>query len=160
MTKNTTVVDEKTTENNCNTEKSFDVLSDLYKNVTMAQNSVKTILPYASDPCLTKSLHKQVENYDAYVEKIQALAQNLNYEPSPAPQALLSVAGMGIRFKMMTDKSVSHIAKIMLQGTLNGLIDLYRLQKTLDDVHPDISLLVKQTLRYEEACFEDMKGNL
>lgn len=148
------------TANNCNTQKSLEVLSALYKNVTMAQSSVKAILPYAEDACLTKSLHKQVEHYDEHVEKLQALAKNLGFEPTPASQALLSMTSIGIRMKMLTDKSESHIAKIMLQGTLNGLIDLYRLQKNLDDVHPDVSLLLKQTLRYEEACFEDMKGNL
>ncbi len=157
---NTTSQQSTTTENNCNTQKSLEVLSALYKNVTMAQSSVKTILPYAEDACLTKTLHKQVERYDEHVEKIHALAKNLGFEPTPAPQALLSMANMGIRMKMLTNKTESHIAKIMLQGTLNGLIDLYRLQKDIDDVHPDVSLLLKQTLRYEEACFEDMKGNL
>ena len=60
MAKNTTV----TTENNCDVDQSLQVLSDLYKNVTMAQNAVKTLLPYVEDTELTKQLHKQLEAYD------------------------------------------------------------------------------------------------
>mgnify|MGYP001777991787 CR=1 FL=1 len=36
-------------ENNCDVDKTLSVLSDLYKNVTMAQNAVKTLLPYVED---------------------------------------------------------------------------------------------------------------
>ena len=135
-------------------------MSDLYKNVTMAQNCVKTLLPYVENQDTTKALHKQVEQYDHYVEQLDALCENLNFDPTPAPKALISMANMGIRAKMLTDKSISHVAKIMLQGTLNGIIDLYRLIKENEDIHPEVHLLEKQILRYEEGCFEEMKGML
>ncbi len=149
-----------TTENNCDVNESLEVLSDLYKNVTMAQNTIKILLPYVEDNELTKQLHKQVETYDEYAEKIDTVAKNLNFEPSPAPQFTLTMAGVGIRIKMATDRSRTHIAKIMLQGTLNGIIDLYRLAKKLDEVHPEIALLLRQVLKYEETRFEWMKGQL
>ena len=148
----------QTTENNCDVEKTRETLSDLYKNVTMAQNCVKTLLPYVTEQDVTKALHKQVEQYDGYIEQIGTLAENLNFDPTPAPKALLAMAGMGIRAKMLTDKSTTHVAKIMLQGTLNGIIDLYRLMKENGDVHPDVALISKQLLRYEEARFENTKS--
>lgn len=149
-----------TTENNCDVNESLEVLSDLYKNVTMAQNTIKILLPYVEDNELTKQLHQQVEKYDEYTEKIDTVAKNLNFEPSPSPQFTLTMAGMGIRIKMATDRSRTHIAKIMLQGTLNGIIDLYRLAKKLYEVHPEIALLLRQVLKYEETRFEWMKGQL
>ncbi|MGN1040432.1 MAG: hypothetical protein ACI4QL_03285, partial [Candidatus Fimimonas sp.] len=115
-----------TDENNCSVEKTEQAISDLYKNVTMAQNCVKTLLPYVEEQEVTKSLHKQVEQYDVYVEQIEDVCKNLNFTPSPAPKALVLMANVGIRTKMLADKSTSHVAKIMLQGTLNGIIDLYR----------------------------------
>ena len=145
-------------ENNCNVEKTRQAMSDLYKNVTMAQNCVKTLLPYVEQQDVTKALHQQVEQYDGYVEKLDALCENLNFDPTPAPKAVISMANMGIRAKMLTDKSVTHIAKIMLQGTLNGIIDLYRLIGDNEDVHPEVALLQKQILRYEEGRFENLKA--
>ncbi|MCX4287825.1 MAG: hypothetical protein OSJ68_11180, partial [Clostridia bacterium] len=65
-----------------------------------------------------------------------------------------------IRAKMLSDKSVTHVAKIMLQGTLNGIIDLDRMTRANGEVHPDVALLEKQVLRYEEGCFESMKSLL
>ncbi len=166
MTKNTETKQEKnkapevTTENNCDVDKTRQDISDLYKNVTMAQNSIKTLLPYVDNQDVTKVLHKQVEQYDHYIEQIGTLAENLNFDPTPAPKMLISMANMGIRAKMLSDKSVTHVAKIMLQGTLNGIIDLYRMTRANGEVHPDVALLEKQVLRYEEGCFESMKSLL
>ena len=151
---------EKTTENNCDVEQTRKDLSDLYKNVTMAQNCVKTLLPYVERQETTKTLHKQVEQYDHYIEQIGTLAENLNFDPTPASKMFITMANMGIRAKMMADKSITHVAKIMLQGTLNGIIDLYRLIRASQNTHPDVALLSKQILRYEEGCFEAMKGLL
>ena len=162
MTTKTTVkpTAEAANENNCDVEKTRQELSDLYKNVTMAQNSIKSLLPYVDKQEVTKVLHKQVEQYDHYIEELDTIAENLNFEPTPAPKMLLTMANMGIRAKMMTDKSITHVAKIMLQGTLNGIIDLYRLIRENDAVHPDVTLLEKQILRYEEGCFESLKAYL
>lgn len=148
------------TENDCDVEKTRQDISDLYKNVTMAQNCIKTLLPYVERQETTKTLHKQVEQYDHYIEQIGTLAQTLNFDPTPAPKMFITMANMGIRAKMMTNKSITHVAKIMLQGTLNGIIDLYRLVRRNDSVHPDVALLEKQVLRYEEGCFESLKSML
>ena len=145
-------------ENNCDVEKTKQAMSDLYKNVTMAQNCVKTLLPYVEEQEVTKTLHKQVEQYDHYVEQLDTLSQNLNFDPTPAPKMAISMANMGIRAKMLSDKSVTHIAKIMLQGTLNGIIDLYRLIGENGDIHPEVALMEKQILRYEEGRFESLKA--
>lgn len=153
-------INEQTNENNCDIEQSRKDLSDLYKNVTMAQNCVKTLLPYVDKQEVTKTLHKQVEQYDHYVEQIGTLAANLNFDPTPAPKMFISMANMGIRAKMMGDHSVTHVAKVMLQGTLNGIIDLYRMTHNNDNTHPDVALLSKQILHYEEGCFESMKSLL
>ena len=161
--KTTTKETENTTaqpinENNCDVEKTKQAMSDLYKNVTMAQSCVKTLLPYVDEQDVTKTLHKQVEQYDHYVEQLDELCENLNFDPTPAPKMLLTMANMGIKAKMMTDKSVTHVAKIMLQGTLNGIIDLYRLIGENEDIHPEVALMEKQILRYEEGRFESLKA--
>ena len=160
MEKETEQINAQTNENNCDVDKTKQDLSDLYKNVTMAQNCVKTLLPYVEKQEITKTLHKQVEQYDHYIEQVGTLAENLNFDPTPAPKMLIAMANMGIRAKMMTDKSITHVAKIMLQGTLNGIIDLYRMIRENGAVHPDVALLEKQVLRYEEGCFEAMKSLL
>ena len=121
MTKNTETKQEKnkapevTTENNCDVDKTRQDISDLYKNVTMAQNSIKTLLPYVDNQDVTKVLHKQVEQYDHYIEQIGTLAENLNFDPHARSQNAYIYGEYGHTRKMLSDKSVTHVAKIMLQ---------------------------------------------
>lgn len=156
--KETVTEKEIITENNCDVEKTRKVISDLYKNATMAQNCIKTLLPYVIKQDVTKALHKQVEQYDGYIEQIGELGETLNFDPTPVPKMAVMMANMALRSKMLTDQSTTHVAKIMLQGTLNGLIDLYRIVGKNDDVHPEAQVLTKQLLRFEESSFESMKA--
>ncbi len=156
----TTAEQPSVTENTCDVEQTRQAMSDLYKNVTMAQSCIKTLLPFVEKQEMTKTLHKQVEQYDHYVEQLDELCQRLSFDPTPAPKFAQTMANMGIKAKMMSDKSTTHVAKIMLQGTLNGIIDLYRMIREYSEIHPEVALLEKQILRYEEGKLEGLKNYL
>ncbi len=147
-------------ENNCNVQSTKELISDMYKNVTMAQSSIKTLVTYIKQKDVKKRLHKQIEQYDSYIEQVGNLGENLGFEPTPAPKFAITMANMGIRAKMLTNDSQTHVAKIMMQGTLNGIIDLYRLAKEYDDAHPQSTTLLKEILHYEESCLEACKNML
>ncbi len=147
-------------ENNCNVQSTKELLSDLYKNVTMAQGAIKTLVDYVEQTDVKKRLCKQIEQYNVYVEQVEELAQNLGFDPTPAPRFAISMANVGIRAKVLTDNRQTHVAKIMMQGTLNGIIDLYRLTQKYDDAHPQGTALLKEILHYEESCLESCKKML
>lgn len=150
----------QTTENNCNVLATKEVVSDLYKNVTMNVHSIKVLVPLVYNEEMKAMLNKQLQTYQDYTNQVEKLCQTLNFEPTPAPKAVILMAEMGLKSKMIANKSTTHVAKIMLQGTLNGIIDLYRLLNHKADVHPDVVLLAKQVLRYEEGCLENVKAFL
>ncbi len=143
-------------ENNCDVEQTKSALSDLYKNATMSQEVIKKMIEYVDNEQVNQALRNQVEQYDQYTEQIGTLAEKLNFDPTPAPKFALMMASMGVKTKLLTDKSLTHIAKIMMQGTLNGIIDLYRTTKQ-EQLHPEVALLAKQLLRYEEGRLEQLK---
>lgn len=147
-------------ENNCNVQSTKELISDVYKNVTMAQSTIKTLTKYVEQKDIRERLHKQIEQYDHYVEQIGTLGQKLGFDPTPAPKFAITMANMGIKAKMLANKKQTHVAKIMMQGTLNGIIDLYRLDKKYQDAHPESTTLLKEILHYEESCLESCKNML
>ena len=147
-------------ENNCNVQSTKELISNMYKNVTMAQSSIKTLVCYVKQKDIKKRLHKQIEQYDHYIEQIGTLGENLGFDPTPAPKFAITMANMSIRTKMLTNDKQTHVAKIMMQGTLNGIIDLYRLTKEHNDAHPQSQTLLKEILHYEESCLEGCKSML
>lgn len=153
---NTSETDKIVNENNCDIEKTKQAISDLYKNVTMAQSCIKTLLPYVREDDVVNALHAQVEKYDRYIEEIGTVGKNLNFDPTPAPKAAVGMADMGIKMKMLADKTTTHVATIMLKGTLNGVIDLCKMRRE-QDVHPDVAALENRILRFEECRLEEIK---
>ncbi|MBR2985258.1 MAG: hypothetical protein IKC58_01485 [Clostridia bacterium] len=147
-------------ENNCNVQSTKELISDMYKNVTMAQGTIKTLTKYVKQKDVKERLHKQIEQYDHYIEQIGTVGANLGFDPTPAPKFALAMANMGIKTKMLANQKQTHVAKIMMQGTLNGIIDLYRLDKKYQDAHPQTASLLKEILHYEESCLEACKNML
>ena len=147
-------------ENNCNVQSTKQLISDMYKNVTMAQGTIKTLSKYVQQKDIKQRLHKQIEQYDHYIEQIGTLGKNLGFDPTPAPKFALMMANMGIKSKMIANKKQTHVAKIMMQGTLNGIIDLYRLTRKYKDAHPQSTTLLNEILHYEESCLEACKNML
>lgn len=150
----------KVDENNCNVQSTRELISDLYKNVTMAQSSIKTLVKYVKQGDIKHRLHKQIEQYDHYIEQIGTLGANLGFDPTPAPKFAITMANMGIKSKMIANKKQTHVAKIMMQGTLNGIIDLYRLARKHKEAHPQVHTLLNEVLHYEESCLEACKNML
>ena len=147
-------------ENNCNVSSTKQLISDMYKNVTMAQSSIKTLVKYVKEKDVKERLHKQIEQYDHYIEQIGTLGKSLRFDPTPAPKFAIAMANMGIKSKLLANNKQTHVAKIMMQGTLNGIIDLYRLARQHEDAHPQATTLVKEILHYEESCLESCKNML
>lgn len=147
-------------ENNCNVNSTKQLISDMYKNVTMAQSSIKTLVKYVKEKDVKERLHKQIEQYDHYIEQIGTLGKSLRFDPTPAPKFAIAMANMGIKSKLLANNKQTHVAKIMMQGTLNGIIDLYRLARRHEDAHPQATTLVKEILHYEESCLESCKNML
>ena len=48
-------------ENNCNVQSTKELISDMYKNVTMAQGTIKTLTKYVKQKDVKERLHKQIE---------------------------------------------------------------------------------------------------
>ena len=72
-------------ENNCNVQSTKELISDMYKNVTMAQGTIKTLTKYVKQKDVKERLHKQIEQYDHYIEQIGTVGANLGFDPTPAP---------------------------------------------------------------------------
>ena len=62
---------------------------------------------------------------------------------------------VSLKLKMLSDGSLTHAAKILMQGTLNGIIDLCRID--CEQVSDDIRSLHGQVLNYEETALENAK---
>lgn len=155
MTTTTTRKGKGTERPEADEEKCREALAALYKNVTMAAHGVNVLTPYVTDRQAAKAMRKQAEQYDTFADQIKDLCKQCDFRPTALCRAAQLMSEVSLKLKMLSDGSLTHAAKILMQGTLNGIIDLCRID--CEQVSDDIRSLHGQVLNYEETALENAK---
>ena len=141
-------------------KKSEEVLAEIHRNCQLALQSISDILPETEDAALREELMKEHEEYEHIGGKAAILARDKNIElknPGPIKKAMM---WSSIKMSTMKDDSPSHIAEMMVQGTVMGITAL---RSTLSDMSPDradedIEALARELLSSEEKFEKVWKG--
>ncbi len=141
-------------------KKSEEVLAEIHRNCQLALQSISDILPETEDAALREELMKEHEEYEHIGGKAAILARDKNIElknPGPIKKAMM---WSSIKMSTMKDDSPSHIAEMMVQGTVMGITAL---RSTLSDMSPDradedIEALARELLASEEKFEKVWKG--
>ena len=146
---------------NENCKQTEEILAEIYRNAQLALQSIADILPQVEDEDLRTELKAQHEEYEQLSSKAAKLAKDRNIEvkePNPFKKAMMWGS---IKMSTLTDNSRSHIADMMLQGTVMGITAL---RKTLGEIKPggdeEIVSLLKEMLAKEEEFEKTWKSYL
>ena len=131
-------------------------LNALYGNVTMAKHSVESLLPYVEDKTFKGMLRKQVNKYDTFISDIENVAEKNQWEVTSLKWAQM-MADVSIKIKMAVNSGNTNVAKMMMQGTLNGIIDLYVMMRHWDNIDKKITDVAQKLLNYQEDKLDEMK---
>lgn len=143
-------------------KKSEEVLAEIYRNSQLALQSISNILPETEDGALREELMRQHEEYERIGGRAALLAKNKNVElkePNPIKKVMM---WSSIKMNTLKDNSSSHIAEMMIQGTVMGITAL---KSTLGDMSEnesdaEIKTLAKEFLDMEEQFEKRWKDYL
>lgn len=133
-------------------KKQEEVLAEVYRNAQLALQSISDLLPQVDDFKTRNELKAQHEEYERFSAAAAKLAKDRNIElkePNPIKKAMMWGS---IKMSTLTDNSRSHIADMMIQGTVMGITAL---RTSLADAYPseekdEIFDLVQEMIKREE----------
>ena len=142
-------------------KKSEELLAEVYRNCQLALESISDILPEIEDESLKEEIVRQHEEYEKISARAAMLAKDKALEvkePSPVKKVMMKGS---IKMNTLTDNSRSHIADMMIQGTVMGLTSL----KTSYGERPDnddeeISAITRDLIALEESFEAKLKDYL
>ena len=148
-------------ENTCKSKKCEEVLAEIYRNCQLALQSITNILPETQDEALKSEIKAQHEEYERVSGKAAQLAKNKGIELKE-PGVMKKVMMWGsIKMNTMKDDTRSHIAEMMIQGTVMGITALRAsLSDAENDCDEEIISLLKDLLKSEEIFEERLKAFL
>ena len=129
-----------------------EALAEMYRNAQLALTSISDILPeVGEDEKLKEELYAQHEEYEKFSAKAAMLARDLGIElkePNPFKKAMMWGS---IKMSTMTDNSRSHVAEMMVQGTVMGITALRSTAGELSENGDDrIPALLEEMINREE----------
>ncbi len=138
-----------------------EALAEIYRNAQLALESISDILPQVEDYELKKELTAQHEEYERFSAKAAMLAKDMGLEiKEPNPMKKMMMWG-SIKMSSMMDNSRSHIADMMVQGTVMGVTAL---RTTANDINPEgneeIIKLLHEMIEKEEEFEKRWKNYL
>ncbi len=142
-------------------KKTEEALAEIYRNAQLALQSISDILPAVEDETIKEELHRQHESYEHFSAKASMLARDMDLElKEPNPMKKMMMWG-SIKMSTMTDNSRSHIAEMMVQGTVMGITAL---KATAGDVpvegNDKIIALLEEMIEKEEEFEKIWKSYL
>ena len=134
-----------------NAKKDEEVLAEIYRNCKLALQSIEDILPECEDGELKAEMQSQSEGYERISAKASAYAKNKQIElKEPNPLKKMMMWG-SIKMSTLADDSRSHIADMMVQGTVMG-INALRTSRgdTKEDENDEVVALLDEMIEREE----------
>ena len=142
-------------------KKTEEALAEIYRNAQLALQSISNILPAVEDEKIKEELSRQHEAYEHFSAKASILARDAGLElKEPNPMKKMMMWG-SIKMSTMTDNSPSHIAEMMVQGTVMGITALKSSAGDLPaDGNKDVLALLEEMIKAEEEFEKIWKGYL
>ncbi len=142
-------------------KKREEILAEIYRNSQLALQSISNILPETSDEALRNEILREHEEYERISARASVLAKDRGIElkePNPLKKAMMWGS---IKMNAMKDGSRSHIAEMLVQGTVMGITALKSSAGDASEVNDgEVWELLQEFIELEEGFEKKLKEYL
>jgi len=138
----------------------INALDEIHKGSCMGMDAINFILDKVEDSNFEKILRKQYKSYKEINERIEKIYPNYNEgRPHSTSMPEKVMTDYMINMKTMVDKTTSHLAELLVQGTNMGIIEGRRIlnKKNLNE---EVNSIVEKYVTMQEKYLEDLKNYL
>ena len=139
-------------------KKSEEILAEIYRNCHLALESISDILPAIEDEELKAEILHQPEEYERISGKAACLARDKGLEVKEPGAVKKAMMWSSIKMSTLMDNTRSHIAEMMVQGTVMGITSLKTsLGELPENDDEEITALLKELISVEEEFEKKLK---
>lgn len=143
-------------DNEC--KKDEEVLAEMYRNCQIGIQSISDIICETDDELIKKELAFEHEQYEQMSGKIATLIKTYDSEVKEVGAFKKAMMKGSIKMNTLTDDSTSHIAQMMIQGTVMGSISLMAtFANSKNCLAPETLDLLKELIDLEEGFEKKLK---
>ena len=138
-----------------------EMLNFVYQNSQMGVETLNQLLPMIDNEAFKKRIEAQLKEYKQIHEEAKELLNRHGYDEKGIGALEKIMTYLMIDMKTLMDKSSSHIAEMLIQGSNMGIIDaVKRINQYEKEAEKEVTALMKRLLKFEENTVERLKDAL
>ena len=149
-----------TTSNSNTFQLDLAVLNEISKIAKMGMDSISYLAPKVSDKEMRKVLVAMYSQYGNTQSQINQHFEKYGEIPDSTPLKDKMMSFAGVQFNTLRDRSNSHIAEIMIQGTLMGVIECQKILNCSLDIQKSTTELIKDFNKFQRDNIDKLNSFL
>ena len=101
-----------------------EVLTSIYKNAHIALQSISNVIGETDHPEMKQELNEEYEGYESFIGELSSYMKGIGLEPKDIGVIKKAFMFTSIKMNTLTNDSKSHIAELMIKGTVMGITEL------------------------------------
>ncbi|MBQ8891526.1 MAG: hypothetical protein IJ068_01515 [Bacilli bacterium] len=138
----------------------INALDEIHKGSCMGVDAISFILDKVEDKSLENILRKQYKSYKEICSRIEDMYPKYNEgKPHSTSMPEKVMTDYMINMKLLVDKTTSHIAELLIQGTNMGIIEGRRILNK-KNINEEVNSLVTEYVTMQEKYLDNLKKYL
>lgn len=133
------------------------VLNEVHKGAKMGMDSISTVSEKVSEPNFKNNLSFQYTQYGDILDSVNEIYKKYGTIPRDDNPMTEVMAWTEIQMNTMTDKSNSHIADMLIQGTTMGIIEGRKLLNQNPNIDQEVRQVLDTFVKMQENNVEKLK---
>lgn len=138
-------------------EKEIEFLNYIFKNAEMGIIGIDQVITEVENVDFERLLNEQRDDYEVICMEAKELLNEYNETSKHIGNMAKISSDVMVKMEMLKDKSINTIAKMMIEGTNKGIIEIQEKINNYDVENKDIVHLAKKLLKMEERNIEYLK---
>ena len=139
-------------------EKNLKILNQIHKATKMGMDSISFVSEKIDDNELKDNLSFQYTQYGQVMDRVNKLYENYGEIPEDKNIMDKVMGWTGVQMNTIADKTPSHIAEIMIQGTTMGIIEGRKLiNNETCQINKGVKDLLNNFVTFQENNVEQLK---
>ena len=136
------------------------VLKELHTGAQMGIKAISYVSEKVEDETMKQDLSTQYAEYGKILDKVNTQFEKYGEIPDEEPLMDKMMSWTGVQMNTLIDKSNSHIAELMIQGNLMGMIEAQKLLNHSPKMEQEVKDILNEFINMQNNNIEKMKTYL
>ena len=133
------------------------ILNEISKAAKMGMESISFVIQKVGDENMKENLSTQYSEYGKIADRVNTEFEKYGEVPDESPFGTKMMSYIGTELNTIKDKSISHIAEIMIQGGNMGIIECQKLLNHNPQADEPVKNILNDFVTMQKNNIEKMK---